>query len=270
MLIDWFTVTAQILNFLALVWLLKHFLYKPILDAIDAREARIAAELADADAARAEALQERSDFQQRNEAFDQQRAAQLERLAEEARVERQRRLEEARQAGDALLAKRRERLDSDVNQLKGTLSRRTQQEVFAIARRALTDLAGTGLEQRMVEVFLNRLGVLEDSARESLTRALKAADEPALLRSAFELSLEQRATVQKTLNEAFSAEVPLRFETAPEVISGIELSCNGQKLAWSIAEYLRSLEAGVDEVLSTRPGAVASAPLAADQSPEHP
>ena len=48
MLIDWFTVGAQVLNFLILVWLLKRFLYKPILNAIDAREKRIAAELADA------------------------------------------------------------------------------------------------------------------------------------------------------------------------------------------------------------------------------
>jgi len=38
MLIDWFTVGAQALNFLILVWLLKRFLYKPILDAIDARD----------------------------------------------------------------------------------------------------------------------------------------------------------------------------------------------------------------------------------------
>jgi len=50
MLIDWFTVGAQALNFLILVWLLKHFLYQPILNAIDAREKLIAKELADADA----------------------------------------------------------------------------------------------------------------------------------------------------------------------------------------------------------------------------
>ncbi len=48
MLIDWFTVGAQALNFVILVWLMKRFLYKPILDAIDAREKRIATELADA------------------------------------------------------------------------------------------------------------------------------------------------------------------------------------------------------------------------------
>jgi F-type H+-transporting ATPase subunit b len=77
MLIDWFTVGAQIVNFLILVWLLKHFLYKPILDAIDAREKRIAAELADADAKKAEAEKERTDFEDKNRAFDQQRTALL-------------------------------------------------------------------------------------------------------------------------------------------------------------------------------------------------
>ena len=75
MLIDWFTVIAQVVNFLILVWLLKRFLYRPILDAIDAREKRIALALADADAKKVEAEKERDAFQQKNEAFDQQRAA---------------------------------------------------------------------------------------------------------------------------------------------------------------------------------------------------
>ena len=44
MLIDWFTVGAQALNFVVLVWLMKHFLYKPILHAIDTREAHAALE----------------------------------------------------------------------------------------------------------------------------------------------------------------------------------------------------------------------------------
>ena len=35
MLIDWFTVAAQVVNFLVLMWLLKRFLYKPIVYAID-------------------------------------------------------------------------------------------------------------------------------------------------------------------------------------------------------------------------------------------
>ena len=51
--INWF-MSAQAINFLILVWLLKRFLYKPILHAVDAREKRIAAQLADAEAKEAE------------------------------------------------------------------------------------------------------------------------------------------------------------------------------------------------------------------------
>src|ERR1700719_1252546 len=110
MLLDWFAVGAQALNSLILVWLLKRFLYKPILNAVDAREKRIAAELADADAKRAEAQKERDEFQHKNEEFDQQRAALLNKAMDEAKTERQRLLDDARKASDALSAKRQETL----------------------------------------------------------------------------------------------------------------------------------------------------------------
>ena len=252
MLIDWFTIGAQALNFLILVWLLKRFLYKPILHAIDAREKWIAAELADADAKKAEAQKERDEFQHKNEEFDQQRAALLTKATEEAKAERQRLLDEARKAADALSAKRQETLRNDAQNLNQAISRRTQQEVFAIARKALTDLATTSLEERLGEVFTRRLGTMDGKSKASLGEALKAASEPALVRSAFDLPAEQRATIQNALNETFSAEIRVRFETAPDVVSGIELTTNGQKVAWSIADYLASLEKGVGELLKEK------------------
>ncbi len=95
------------------MWLLKRFLYQPILNAIDAREKRIAAELADADAKKAEAQKERDEFQRKNEAFERQRAALLSKATDEAKAERQRLLDKARQAADALSAKRQEALRND-------------------------------------------------------------------------------------------------------------------------------------------------------------
>ena len=252
MLIDWFTIGAQALNFLILVWLLKRFLYKPILHAVDAREKRIAGELADADAKKAEAQKERDEFQHKNEEFDQQRAALLTKATEEAKAERQRLLDEARKAADALSAKRQETLRNDAQNLNQAISRRTQQEVFAIARKALTDLATTSLEERLGEVFTRRLRTMDSKAKASLGEALKAASEPALVRSAFDLPAEQRAAIQNALNETFSAEIHVRFETAPDLVSGIEITTNGQKVAWSIGDYLASLEKGVGELLKEK------------------
>ena len=260
MLIDWFTVGAQALNFLILVWLMKRFLYQPILHAIDEREKRIAAELSDADAKKAEAQKERDEFQHKNEEFDQQRAELLSKAMEEAKAERQRLLDEARQAADALSAKRQETLRNDAHLLNQAISRRTQQEVFAIARKALTDLATTSLEERLGEVFTRRLREMDGQAKEGLAEALKTAIEPSLVRSAFDLPAEQRAVIQNALNETFSAEVHIRFETAPDLISGIEFTtANGQKVAWSIADYLVSLEKGVDELLKEKDKPIAKA-----------
>lgn len=257
MLIDWFTVGAQVLNFLILVGLLKRFLYKPILHAIDAREQRIAAELADADAKRAEAQKERDEFQHKNEEFDQQRAALLSQVTDEVKAERQRLFDEARQAADALRAKRQDALKREQQSLNDEVTRRTREEVFAIARKTLTDLAGTSLEERLSEVFTRRLRKLDGEAKESLATALKTSATPALVRSAFDLPAEQRAAIQQALNETFSADIHLRFETAPDVISGIELTANGQKVAWSIADYLASVEKSVGELLQeqSQPGA---------------
>ena len=249
MLIDWFTVGAQALNFIILVWLLKRYLYKPVLDAVDAHEKRIATEIADAAAKKAEAQQERDEFSHKNEAFDHQRAAILTKATDEANAERQRLLDDARKAADALSAKRQETLQSEARNLNKAIRLRTQQEVFAIARKALKDLASTSLEERAGELFISRLRAMDDKAKESFGQSLGKTAEPACVRSAFDLPAEQRTAIQKALEETFSTEVRIRFETAPDLIGGIELSSNGQKIAWSISDYLSSLEKRVDELL---------------------
>ncbi|MEO6032774.1 MAG: F0F1 ATP synthase subunit delta [Burkholderiaceae bacterium] len=267
MLIDWFTVGAQALNFLILVWLMKRFLYQPILDAIDAREERIKAELADADLKKAEALAERDAFQRKSAAFDEQRAALLAQATTEATTEHERLIHAARAAAAALTAKRQQALRSEADNLGQALRRRTRQEVFSIARRALADLAGVTLEERLVDVFVHRLRGLDDAAQSRLAAALADPREPAVVRSAFDLPAAQRAAIQQALGEIFSTDATVRFETAPDLIGGIELSANGQSVAWSITDYLGSMEQGVAELLdapvAAEPRAGADRPSAA-------
>jgi len=252
MLIDWFTVGAQVLNFVILIWLMKRFLYKPILNAIDSREKKIAAELADADKKKAEAQKDSEDFQHKNEEFDQQRAALLKKATDDAKTEREQLLDEARKAADALSVKRHEALIKDANRLNEAITHRTQEEVFSIARKALADLATTSLEERICDVFMRRLGTMDERTKAGLAASLKAESDPVLVRSAFALTPEQCAAMQKALNETFATDIHLRFETAPDIISGIELIMNGQKLGWSIADYLASLEKGVDALLKAK------------------
>ncbi len=252
MVIDWFTVIAQAINFLILIWLMKRFLYKPVLAAIDAREKKIADELADAAAKMTEAKADRDAFQRKNDEFDKQRSDLWARAVGEAKVERQRLIDEARKEADSLKVKRQELLLDDTRSIMQSISRLTQQTVFDTTRKILTDLAGTSLEAGISEVFAQKLRAISSPDKEVFAAALMTATEPALVCSAVELPEEHRRAIGKALNETFSIDAHLRFETAPDLIGGIELSVNGQNLSWTVSDYLLSMNTEVAELIKKR------------------
>lgn len=255
MLIDWFTVGAQALNFLVLVWLLKHFLYKPILDAIDLREKGIAAKLASADAKEKAAKTEHDDLASKNKSFDEQRGALLTKATDDAKVEHDRLVAEAHKEAHQLRATQATALKNDQARLGKEITRSAAEEVFSIARKTLADLATVGLEERLGAVFTRRLSEMDGKAKQTLGAALKSLKEPAVVTSAFDMPAAQRATIQNAVNETFSAAVPLRFESGPDTICGIQLTAGGQKVGWSIADYLASLDRAVGALLDAQPGA---------------
>jgi F-type H+-transporting ATPase subunit b len=249
MLIDWFTVIAQVVNFLVLVWLMKRFLYAPILEAIDAREKRISTELADADAKKGEAQRERDAFKRKNEEFDQQRASLMGEAVLEVKTERQQLLEGARKEAEDFRARQQDALINDCNNLKEDIVRRTREEVFAIARKALGDLATESLEERMVDTFIHRCRALNDGEKSELQSAFKAATGPVVVRSAFLLPVEQRNAIERATSELFSCKCLFHYEILPDLVSGIELSVDGHEVAWNISEYFHTLEKNVCDLL---------------------
>ena len=104
------------------------------------------------------------------------------------------------------------------------LGRRTQQEVFAIARKAISDLADAGLEASMATVCCRRLRAMNGSAKTALVAALAGGSEPATVRSAFDLPADQRKDIERAVKELFSADAALGFETRSDLVSGIELT----------------------------------------------
>lgn len=252
MLIDWFTVIAQAINFLILVWLLKRYLYTPVLNALDAREKRISAALADADAKKTEANREREEFKHKNEAFEQQRSALLSQVTQAAAAERQKLFDAARTDAESLRTKQMETLNNEFQSLNTEIAQRTRSEVFAITRKALADLAGVGLEERMVEVFVRRLRDLDAEEKAKLLSIVRSSNVAILVRSSFDLAQSQRALIEETCKATLAGNLEFRFEISPDLISGIELVMQGYKLAWNIVDYLGTLDKSVNELLKGR------------------
>lgn len=241
MLIDWFTVVAQGLNFLVLVWLLKRYLYKPVLAAIDARENHIALTIADAELQKKAAEQERQALEARKAALDGQVADFLKQAAVAAAAERARLLAYARMEADSLREKQMAALREDEKRLRGDIAHRAQQEVLAMARQVLQVLAGASLEERVVAVFLKALRGLDAPAKTTLLTAFGGGTD-AVVRSAFDLPETQRALIRQAVDGEFSMSSTLGFEVAGELLCGLELVVGGQKLSWSIADYMHGLE----------------------------
>jgi len=254
MLIDWFTVIAQAINFLILVWLLKRFLYRPILDAIDAREKRIAAKIADADTKEAEAQKQRDVYQQKNQDMDQQRSTLLNEAVEAAKAERTQLLDAARQDAEDLRVKLERGLRNEQHSLNDEISRRAREEIFAIARKALSDLAGVDLEQRMTEIFLDRLRDLGAKEMADMKSAFKLSRNPLLVRTAFALSDQQKEDIEKAVLEILDEKQAIEFIVDADLVSGIEISSDGRKVAWSITDYVDSLASNVDDLLKNTSG----------------
>jgi F-type H+-transporting ATPase subunit b len=260
MLIDWFTVAAQVINFLALVWLLKRFLYKPVLNAIDEREKRIATQLQEAEAKKAAALKEEADFMHKNEEFEQHRVGLLADATHAAKAEQEKLLASARKDAEGLRAKSQKASQDEAANLNITVGALVQKEVFAVARKALLDLAGVNLEERMAEVFLRRLHDLNDEQRQKLKDGLPASQKPAVVGSTFNLSDQQKAAIENAIKALIGETTTATFETKPGLICGIELVAGGQKIAWSVADYLVDLSASLGKLSEPKADAPTAPP----------
>lgn len=247
MFVDWFTVIAQIINFIILIWLLKRFLYEPILQAVDEREKKISSRLADAELKISEAQIEKDEFHRKNEDIELRRQELLKKAESESDAEKQRLLNEIRAEAEALRVKLNEELKKEKDELKNEIVRRINEEVFAVAKKALADLAGRGLNEYIFIEFVRRFRDMGDECKNSIIESCgKNSPQKAFINSAFELDPKCRAEIQNAADELFGADkVELQFKLIPDLVCGVEFTAGGYKLAWNISDYTVRLEKDV-------------------------
>lgn len=241
MLFDWFTVFAQIVNFLILVFLLRKFLYGPIVDTMQERERLVMERIESAEQKELEAVQERQRYQAKNEELRERFEQKQKQAEEEVQAWRKEALHKARQEVDATLQEWRKSIRQEMTTFKTELRRFTVQQTYAVAGKAIRDLADASLEERIVSVFLTQLKTGEVDLSK-----LKASDE-LTLRSAFDFPSDLRELMQTELRTHLGDKLNLRFETDPDLTAGIELAArDGHQVAWNLRRYLDALEDELD------------------------
>jgi F-type H+-transporting ATPase subunit b len=251
--IDWFTVVAQILNFLVLIWLLKRFLYGPVLKAMAERQERTRQLVADAEAKMQDAEQEKTRLEAERHELAQRVDDELNQSRAKAKAEETRLLDAAQREFEQARARWNEALVRERTAFQQEIAARAREEVIAIAKQALGDLADTDLQNRMVRKFITLLGNMNPHERDRFASLLTQQEKRSVrIRSAFELTTEQRTAVIAAAQAIFPPGQSLEFELKPNLVCGIELALDGHKIAWTIDDYLRALEGAMEELIATK------------------
>lgn len=253
MAVDGFTLVAQIVNFLILIYLLKRFLYRPVLDAMDRREAGITARMEEARRHERQADAEREQLQQERATLDGQRRQLLDEARAAADEEHQTRLAAAQRELEQTRHEWHLEIHREREQFLHALRRRIATGICALTRQVLADLADADLQEQVVAVFLRRLRELPEAQRRSLTDAGEPSGgeppggeppggEPLRIASAFELTDAQRVQLRETLARLLGQPVEPRFEQQPALVCGLVLRTARGELGWHVEQYLDELE----------------------------
>ena len=251
-MINWFTVIAQIVNFLVLVYLLKRFLYRPIMRAMGEREKRIADRLEGAKKREDEARQEQERYQAMNRELESRREVLLNQMKDDVERQHKELVGQARQQVDAVRANWLEALEREKEAFLQDLRERTGKHTYAVARRALKDLANVDLEHHMVGVFIERLKNLDEEDKKALMESVDRSKPGITVTSAFEIPEDRVQEITRVLQNYLSEPIDLHLSRSSDVISGIELKTQGHKIAWSFREYLEGLETTFAEAVTAQ------------------
>ena len=239
MSINWFTVIAQIINFLILVAVLKRFLYKPILLAIDEREKKVRSQIANAEQIEAEAKQIKNEFQLKSDQLTQTKTQLLQQVYSQAELEKQQLENEARAQLLEHQTKWKAAFAEDQRKLLHASEVQIVSQVIKTSELLLTTLAEQTLEEQMIKQFLHRMVQLPEVEKAKLFEAAsRLPDSKINITTSFTVSTLQQKAIALAIEQFLAQKIEVNYNTDTSLISGIICIINGYKLEWSIAEAL--------------------------------
>jgi F-type H+-transporting ATPase subunit b len=222
--LNWTTFFLEIINFLVLVWILKRFLYKPVLEAISQRKVVIDRTLADAKAkeARAQALGEQ--YQNRLSDWENEKEKLRAVVVDEIRTQRaqmtaalENSLKEGREKARVLEDRRLKELQNKSEE--AGVARGVQFTARLLARMACPEL-----EARLVNLLLEDLPLLSDEQKKALRSVCRQAGLQVKVSSAFPLSASQRSVITEKLKEVTEDSITLDFNEDSGLVAGLRVS----------------------------------------------
>jgi len=238
--LNWSTFLLEIINFLILVWILKHFFYKPVLNVIARRRRSIEESLNDANTLHEDAEALRVQYENRLAEWEKERQAAYTTLDKEIETERARRMEALR----ATLGEEREK--AQIIEQRRLEASRLRAEEMALAQgaqfstRLLSVAAGPELEQRLLDLLLKELTALPPKQLSTLRAAASKTADRILVASTYPLNDDTRLSLESTLGSVLEVTTPFHYEQDKELLAGLRVTMGSWVLRANLQDELKS------------------------------
>jgi F-type H+-transporting ATPase subunit b len=233
--LSWSTFVLEIINFLILVWILKRFFYKPVLDVIAKRRAGIDDSLNSAEALQADAEKLRKQYEGRLADWDQERQQARTALNRELDAERVKKMEQLHNE----LEQEREKTHVIEKRHQAVAMHKMEEtaleQAARFASRLLAKACGAETEANLVELVITELSRLSPERIADLRNSYGKAPDTALVVSARPLSDHQRQQLEQVLMTVVGPAVNVQFEQDSELMAGVRISVG----AWVLGANLR-------------------------------
>jgi F-type H+-transporting ATPase subunit b len=243
--LNWSTFVLEVINFLVLIWILKRFLYQPILNVIAERRRLVEEELARASTTESEANALRQQYVGRLEEWEAEKREAKERLTREIEQARTRQLSELSEVLKQEKEKARVAEERQQAEKEHALAQQALQHGAIFSSRLLAQAAGPELESRLLDLLIDGLANLPDEQRRRLSDQRRETSPTVEVCSAFELSVDQRKQLEEVLGRLTDI-ANIRFHRDESLIAGLQLEVG----AWVIAANLRDELKGFTELIS--------------------
>ncbi len=238
MSIDLFTFCAQIFNLLLLLYLLRRFLYLPVLKAVVERQKYIQRELRKASIAHTKAQELEAVCEKRIAEIEVERQQilastrkQAEELAQRLTVEAQTQFEQAQKQWKKRLASQEQTFELAIGEL-------VVAHFQKFANSALTQMADVNLNELIIEKLQEKIKNLPMRKKQEFAEAYQNK-KMILVQSAQKLDASKKDELKRFISQQFglSDEVKFKFAVNNKLVSGIAVQADDQLIAWNLATY---------------------------------
>ena len=236
--LDWVTFGLEVINFLVLVWILQHFLYKPVLQTIGKRQAGIEKAMKEAEDGKAQAEDLRKQCADRLAGWEKEKESLRQKALAEVAEERKRRTEQMQADLDRAEERRKAVAGRRAQEVQEKLQQEARADAARFAAGFLQRLAAPSIEQGLVQVLLEDLDRLPEEERRQLAEASERNDDRIEVSSAFALDDVLRQKVLAGLGKATGRKLEGDFEVNEDLVAGLRISIGSLVLHAHVSDEL--------------------------------